>query len=143
MTFGGSVTLGLVMRNAFLAALVLATAACGAYQFPGASPAATGTVKGTVLAFPCAPVMSAGQECAGRPVAGLEIDFTSGSGTAKALTDSTGDFTATLAAETWTVHLVSKMHVISGPQQVTVVSGSTVTAAYIVDSGIRIPVPQQ
>ncbi len=141
VTFGGSVALGLVMRNAFLAALVLATAACGAYQFPGTSPAATGTVAGSVLAFPCAPVMTAGQQCAGRPVAGIEIDFTSGSGTAKALTDSTGHFTATLAAETWTVHLVTKMPIISGPQQVTVVSGSTVTATYIVDSGIRIPVP--
>jgi hypothetical protein len=131
------------MRNVILAALVLATAACGAYQFPGTSPAATGTVKGTVVAFPCSPVESAGQQCAGRPVAGLEIDFASGSGAGKAVTDSTGHFTATLAAETWTVHLVTKMHIISGPPQVTVTSGSTVTATYIVDSGIRVPVPQQ
>jgi hypothetical protein len=131
------------MRNVLVAALVLMTAACGAYQFPGTSPAPTGTVSGTVVAFPCAPVMSAGQQCAGRPLAGLEIDFASGSGAAKALTDSTGHYSATLAAGTWTVHLVTNLHVISGPQQVTVLSGSTVTATYIVDSGIRIPVPQQ
>jgi hypothetical protein len=131
------------MRNIFLAVLVLVTAACGAYHFPGTTAAATGTVSGAVLAFPCAPVMSAGQQCAGRPVAGLEIDFASGSGTAKAVTDSTGHYTATLAAVTWTVHLVTKLHVISGPQQVAVVSGSTVTATYIVDSGIRVPAPQQ
>jgi len=87
--------------------------------------------------------MSADQQCAGRPVAGMEIDFTSGSGTAKAVTDSTGHFTVTLAAETWTVHLVTKLRLMSGPQQITVVSGSTVTATYIVDSGIRMPVPQQ
>ena len=76
-------------------------------------------------------------------MAGLEIDFTSGGATAKAVTDSTGHFMATLAAGTWAVHLVTTMHIISGPQHVTVVSGSTVTAAYVVDSGIRVPVPQQ
>ena len=143
MTFDGPAALGPVMRNVLLIALVLVAAACGAYRFPGTSPAATGTVAGTVLAFPCAPVMSADQQCAGRPVAGLEIDFTSGSGSAKAVTDSTGHFTATLAAETWAVQLVTKMRLMSGPQQITVVSGSTVTATYIVDSGIRIPVPLQ
>jgi threonine/homoserine efflux transporter RhtA len=131
------------MRNVLLAALVLVVAACGAYHFPGASPAATGTVEGTVLAFPCFPVESADQQCAGRPVAGIELDFTSPSGTAKAVTDSTGHFTATLAAGTWTVHLVSNLHLMSGPHQVTIVAGSTVTATYVVDSGIRVPVPQQ
>jgi hypothetical protein len=131
------------MRNVLLAALVLVVAACGAYHFPGASPAATGTVEGTVLAFPCFPVESADQQCAGRPMAGMEIDFTSPSETAKAVTDSTGHFTATLAAGTWTVHVVTNLHLMSGPQQVTVVSGSTVTATYVVDSGIRVPVPQQ
>jgi hypothetical protein len=76
-------------------------------------------------------------------VAGIELDFTSSSGTAKAVTDSTGHFTATLAAGTWTVHLVTNLHLMSGPHEVTIVSGSTVTATYIVDSGIRVPVPQQ
>jgi len=76
-------------------------------------------------------------------MAGMEIDFTSPSGTANAVTDATGHFTATLAAGTWTVLLVTKLHLISGPHQVTVVAGSAVTATYVVDSGIRVPVPQQ
>jgi hypothetical protein len=59
------------------------------------------------------------------------------------VTDSTGRFTAALAAGTWTVHLVTTLHIVSGPQELTVVSGSTVTANYILDSGIRVPVPQQ
>jgi hypothetical protein len=131
------------MRNVLLAALVLVTAACGAYHFPGTSPASTGTVEGTVLAFPCFPVESADQQCAGRPMAGVEIDFTSPSGGAKAVTNSTGHYTTTLAAGTWTVRLVTNLHLMSGPHQVIVVPGSTVTATYVVDSGIRVPVPQQ
>jgi hypothetical protein len=177
------------MRNVLLAALVLVTAACGAYRFPGGAPPGDGTVSGTVYAVPCFPVAQpaaqaippcvipcipvaqpAGQalpkcaerpvgggvavtclpvesavaaQCAGRPVPGVEIDFTSAGETAKAVTDSTGHYTATLAAGTWTVHLVTTTQIISGPQQVTVVSGSTVTATYILDSGIRVPIPQQ
>jgi hypothetical protein len=180
------------MRNVLLAALVLVTAACGAYRFPGGTPPGDGTVSGTVFAvpcfpvaqpvgqpvtqpappcvspcipvaqpadqalprcpaspvgggaaIPCPPVESAGVVQCGRPVPGVEIDFTSAGETAKAVTDSAGHFTATLAAGTWSIHLVTTMHILSGPQQVTVVSGSTVTATYILDSGIRVPVPQQ
>ena len=211
VTFRGRAALGVAMRNVLLAALVLATAACGAYRFPGGPPAGDGTVSGTVVAIPCFPVAQpvgqpaaqavprcvnpcppvpqpAGQatpmcvspcfpvaqpadqalpkcsplpvaggvavtclpvesagvaQCAGRPLPGVEIDFTSAGETAKAVTDSTGHFTATLAAGTWSVHLAGSFRIISGPQQVTVVSGSTVTATYIVDSGILVPVPQQ
>ena len=136
--------LGLVMRNVLLAALVLVTAACGVYRFPGNTPASSGTVSGTAVAVPCFPVESAGpQQCAGRPVGGLEIDFTHGGDSAKAVTDPTGHYTLTLASETWTIHLVTKMRVISGPSQVAVPSSSTVTANYVLDSGIRVPVPQE
>jgi archaellum component FlaG (FlaF/FlaG flagellin family) len=76
-------------------------------------------------------------------VPGVEIDFTSAGETAKAVTDSTGHFAATLAAGTWTVHLVTNLHIVSGPQEVTVVSGSTATATYVLDSGTPVPVPQQ
>jgi hypothetical protein len=131
-----------VMRNALLAALVLATAACGVYRFPGSTPSPTGTVSGTVVAVPCAPVEQAGQVCAGRPVAGLEIDFAHGGDSARTVTDPTGHYTVTLASETWTVHLVTKMRVISGPSEVAVPSGSSATANYVVDSGIRVPLPQ-
>jgi hypothetical protein len=212
------------MRNVLLAALVLVTAACGAYRLPGGPPPGAGTVSGTVFAVPCFPVAqpiaqpapmcvnpclpiakpiaqpalcvspcppipqpaaqaaplcvspcpptakppdsalapcparpagggvavtcfpieSAGvAQCAGRPVPGVEIDFTSAGETAKAVTDSAGHFTATLGAGTWSVHLVTSFRIVSGPQQVTIVSGSTVTATYIVDSGIGMLVPQQ
>jgi len=130
------------MRNVGLAALVLATAACGAYSFPGSTSSPTGSVSGTVVAVPCFPVEQPGQDCAGRPVAGLEIDFTHGGDSAKTVTDPTGHYKVSLASETWTVHLVTKMRVISGPSQVAVPSSSTVTANYVVDSGIRVPVPQ-
>ena len=192
VTFRGQLALGLVMRNVLLAALVLVSAACGAYRFPGGASPGDGTVSGTVVATPCFPVAQPAAQavpqcanpcfpvaqpganalpqctarpvgggvavtcfpvdkpaaqtlplCAGRPVGGLEIDFTSGSATTKAVTDSTGDYSATLAAGTWSVHLVTTMHVVSGPQQVTIVSGSNLTATYILDSGIRVPVPQQ
>lgn len=207
VTFGRWVALGLVMKNVLLAALVLVTAACGAYRFPGGGSPGDGTVSGTVFAVPCFPVAqpaaqaippcvypcmpiaqpaqqtvspcvnpcipiaqpadqappkcparpvgggvattcfpveSAGvAQCAGRPVPGVEIDFTSAGASARAVTDSAGHYTATLAAGTWSVHLVTSFRIISGPQQVTVVSGSTVTATYIIDSGIRVPVPQE
>lgn len=92
--------------------------------------------------FPVAqPAAQALPQCAGRPVAGLEIDFAHGEEGAKAVTDSSGHYTTTLAAGTWSVHLVTNVRVISGPAQVIVPSGSTVTANYVIDSGIRIPVP--
>src|SRR5438445_7126083 len=65
--------LGLQMRLVILGALILLTAACGAYSFPASqSPSPdTGTVTGRVVAVPCAPVEKAGEQCAGRPVASL------------------------------------------------------------------------
>ena len=95
------------MRNTLLVALVLMTAACGAYDFPGGSPAGTGTVSGTVVAIPCTPVEAAGQPCAGRPVPGVEIDYVNGEATAKAVTDSNGNYTVQLSAGTWMVHFKS------------------------------------
>jgi hypothetical protein len=143
VTSGRAAALGLVMRNVLLAALVLVTTACGAYRFPGSTTAGTGTVSGAVVSVPCSPVEQADQQCAGRPVTGLEIDFANGEASAKAVTDSTGHYTVTLAPGTWSVHLVTHMRVVSGPAQVAVPSGSTVTATYVLDSGIRVPVPQQ
>jgi hypothetical protein len=131
------------MKNGLLVALVLVTAACGAYRFPGSTPTptATGTVSGTVVSVPCSPVEAADQPCAGRPLAGVEIDFTQGDAAAKAATDSTGHYLVTLESGTWSVHLVVRMRIISGPAQITVTPGSTVPASYVLDSGIRVPVP--
>jgi len=143
VTSATPVALGLLVRNVVLAALVLVTAACGAYHFPGGSTAGTGTVTGHVRALPCAPVQPAGKPCAARPVSGLEIDYTKGDATAKAVTDDGGNYSVRLPAGAWTVHFKTYMRIVSGPTEVSIATGSTVTADYILDSGIRYPVPQQ
>ncbi len=132
------------MRNTLLAGLVMVVAACGGYQFPGGNPTpAAGTVSGRVIAVPCAPVEPAGGACAGRPVAGLEIDFSAGAPTRSAITDSNGSYSISLPEGAWKVHFKTFMRIISGPLSVTVVAGSSVIANYVVDSGIRVPIPQQ
>ncbi len=128
------------MRTLLLALLIVATAACGAYRFPGGSQAGTGTVTGQVTAVPCAPVERAGQVCAGKPVPGLEIDFTGNGTTVSTRTDSRGDYSVELAAGTWKVTLKGYVRIISGPTTVTVRTGSSVVANYVVDSGIRFAV---
>ena len=135
--------MGVVMRNVLLVALVFVTAACGAYHFPGGPPPGTGTVSGRVVAVPCTPVEQAGEQCAGKPVPHLEIDYVQGEATAQAETDSNGAYTVQLATGTWMVHFNAHMHMLNGPLEVTISAGSTVTANYVLDSGIRVPVPQQ
>ncbi len=133
--------MGLEMRAPLLLLLMVATAACGAYRFPGESPSASGTVSGHVMAVPCAPIQPANQPpCAGRPVGGLEIDFTGNGTTVGTKTGSIGAYSVELAAGTWKVSLASYMRIISGPPAVTVQAGSNVVADYLVDSGIRVPV---
>ena len=143
MTWVAPVALGLVMRKGLVVALFLATAACGAYQFPGGSSGGTGNVLGRVVAVPCAPVEQAGKPCAGRPVAGLEIDYGKGDATAKAVTGPDGQYSVKLAAGTWKVQVKTDLRVVSGPAEVKVSDGSVVTANYTLDSGIRVPVPQK
>jgi hypothetical protein len=144
VTSGGLPAFRNQMRNAILgAALVLLTAACGAYVFPGSTQGGVGTVTGTVVAVPCAPVESSANPCVGRPVLSLEIDFSNGSTTSRTVTDSKGAYSIDLQPGTWKVGFSGVMRVISGPPTVTVSSGARVVANYIVDSGIRVPVPQQ
>jgi len=137
-------TLGTEMKQVMLAALVLVMAGCGAYQFPGAtSPTGTGTVTGLVTAVPCAPVQSAGDMCVGRFVAGVEVDFSDGRTSAAAVTDSRGSYSIDLPAGTWKASFKTYMRIVSGPLVVTVAAGSYVVADYVLDTGIRVPVPQQ
>jgi len=136
------------MRQLLLGALLLVTAACGAYAFPGSSPSASmGTVSGKAVSVPCAPVEQVGSTCAGRPVGGLEIDFACGqSGSAaKAVTDANGDYSIRLSPGTCAVKFRTSgmLRYISGPQQITVKSGDNIVANYVFDNGIRVPVPQQ
>ena len=130
------------MKAALIAMLVVATAACGVYQFPGGGQSGTGNVSGQVVAVPCSPIKPVNQPpCGDRPVAGLEIDFTGNGTTVSTLTGPNGSYTVDLAAGTWKVVVKTYMRIISGPPSVTVTAGSSVVANYVLDSGLRVPPP--
>jgi hypothetical protein len=132
------------MKASLLGALLLFTAACGAYQFPGSPTPQTGTVSGRILVYPCAPVEPAsGGACPGRPAAGVEIDFVNAKTVNSTVTDQKGDYVIRLSADTYQVQFKSRMRIISGPKSVNVTANSEVVANYVVDSGIRLPAPQQ
>src|SRR2546426_10611326 len=102
------------MRNALaVTGLVLLTAACGAYHFPGNSPSPspeTAHVSGIVRSVPCAPVEQAGSTCAGRPVAGLEVDYGAGdSVVSRVMINSSGMDGVGLRPGTYAVKLVASM----------------------------------
>ncbi len=130
------------MRHAFLAgsaAVLMMAAACGAYSFP--SGASTGTVSGSVMLVPCAPVEQANQPCRKTAGAGFRLTFTADSGTKTAETDSNGHYTIDLSAGTWKVSVQAISRIISGPTTVTVPGGGSVHADYVIDTGIRVPGP--
>lgn len=142
--------LGQAMRNALLGALMLFTTACGAYTFPGASPSptppATGTVSGHVIIVPCGPVVpvpQAGIACIQKPLQGLEIDYAGEQNSMfRTITDSKGHYTIELPPGNYFVKVNTYMRVIKGPLKLAIAPGSTTTADYVLDSGIRYPVPQ-
>jgi hypothetical protein len=133
------------VRALLISLLVVATAACGAYRFPGETTpgGGTGTVSGQVTAAPCYPVQPANPVNCARPVGGLEIDFSGNRTTVGTTTDPKGFYSVALAAGSWKVSLKSYMRIISGPPVVTVTAGSNVVANYVVDSGIRVPVAKE
>ena len=135
------------MKHGLLVVLVFGVVACGAYQFPAGAPSptpVTGTVGGRVVAVPCAPVEQPGSTCAGRPVPNLEIDYVVGTNVAaQAVTKTDGSYTVTLQPGVYVVRFKTYMRVTSGPLKLTVAAGSNTTANYILDSGLRFPVPQQ
>ncbi len=134
------------MRNTILAAVLLLTASCGAYQFPGGSESpkpATGTVSGRVVAVPCSPVEQPGKTCAGRPVPSLELDYIDGGGAAsRTVTDAQGNYSINLKPASYAVKINAYTRVISGPLKLQVDAGSNIVANYVLDSGIRVPVQQ-
>jgi hypothetical protein len=135
------------MRNAVLVALVLVTAGCGAYHFPGA--AGSGTVTGQVTGIPCQPVKPVDSGIAPckmtptSPAAGIEIIFSAGGKVMSTQTNSQGRYTIELPAGTYNVNVAKYMRIISGPSTVTVKAGATVVADYVVSSGILPAGPQQ
>jgi hypothetical protein len=93
------------------------------------------------MAVPCSPIEVPNQlPCAGRPVAGLEIDFSGNGAAVSTRTDKSGAYSFELAAGTWKVSFKSFMRIISGPPTVTIKAGASVVADYLVDSGIRVPI---
>jgi hypothetical protein len=145
---------------AILAAILAATAACGAYRFPSQSPGGVGTVSGQVLATfgcgvsgagdimcvpppvpqpaACAPGGPVKSGCGPTPVAGFELVFTNGATTTIATTDSTGSYSIELAVGTWTVGTNNKMRIMSGPTTLTMTAGAGIVANYVVESMIRV-----
>jgi hypothetical protein len=149
-------TFCLPMRTWLLLVILVATAACGAYRFPGPENG-SGTVSGQVLATPCSPVEPAapicvpapgpasdcvprsqnGRACVGGPIPSLELVFTKGDTSQTTKTDSRGNYSIELPAGTWRVNAKSFMRIISGPQTLVVTAGASIVADYIVDTGIR------
>src|SRR5437899_11309696 len=117
----GRHTLRPEMRNALVGVAILLTVGCGAYQFPGESPApAAGTVSGRVLTVPCAPVETADSQCAGRPVPNLELDYSNGANiTEKAVTDANGSYSIALKPGSSAVKLTLYLHMTRGHSKTT------------------------
>jgi hypothetical protein len=132
------------MRRILLVGLLLVTAGCGAYQFPGDNPApGDAHVSGTVRSVPCAPVEQAGSTCTGRPVPGLEIDYLQGSTTVRrTLTDANGAYVVDLPAGDYAVKLNTYMRIVSGQTKLTLGPETRSKVDYTLDNGIRVPVPE-
>ena len=145
------------MRIVFLVGLLIATAACGAYRFPGAG-GGTGTVQGQVLALGCGgpiqpdgapcpatpiagcPAQPAGsQGCGERPLAGFELAFTAGAARLVTKTDSAGTYSIELPDGPWQVSAVTFGRIVDGAQTVVVIAGEATVADYVVDNGIMAP----
>ena len=133
------------MRIALLVGLLIATAACGNYRYPGPVNE-TGTVHGQVTSSSCAgpcpanlvcPPQPASPACGQRPMVGLGLIFTKGNTSFVAKTDSAGAYSINLPVGTWSVATATIARIISGPQTLEVQSGMSIVADFIVDTGIR------
>lgn len=80
-----------------------------------------------------------------KPSAGIEMDFASSDGgVTSTLTQADGTYRIDLPEGTYKVSARGYVRIISGPSMVIVKAGHTLTADYLLDSGIRaLPVPQQ
>lgn len=114
--------------------LVLLLTACGG---PGAlTPRSTGTVGGHVMSRVCGGAYRAQAEespCARRAMPGARLSFKllGSSSTTTATSDSSGAYRVDLAAGTYAVEVSSAGNSrFSGPKQVIVIAGQTVTADF-------------
>lgn len=141
------------MRNVVLVLLLLVTASCGAYRFPGPA-GGSGTVAGQVTTTPCGPVdtptclpvpgaaacppnITNGSACTTRPIPNVELVFMNGTASLSTKTDSNGNYSIELPAGTWKVASAGVMRITSGPSMLVVAAGASIVANYVVDTGIR------
>lgn len=143
------------MRIAFLVGLVIATAACGPYRFPGGG-SDTGNVQGQVLALGCGvPVQPDGAPCLATPISGcppqpagsqvcgevplpgFELAFTAGASRLVTKTDSAGTYSIELPSGPWNVSGATFGRIVDGPQSVVVITGESTIADYVVQTGIK------
>ena len=143
------------MRIALLVGLVIATAACGPYRFPGGS-SDTGNVQGQVLALGCGvPVQPDGAPCLATPISGcppqpagsqvcgeiplpgFELAFTAGNSRLLTTTDSAGTYSIELPSGPWNVSGATIGSIVDGPQSVVVIAGESTIADYVVQTGIK------
>jgi hypothetical protein len=75
--------------------------------------------------------------CAEWPIGGLDLVFSNGTTTLLTKTNTAGAYSIELPAGTWKVTTAPFVRIIDGPQTLVVSAGASVTANYIVDSGIR------
>src|ERR1700686_2098274 len=143
------------MRIAFLVGLLIATAACGPYRFPGGG-SDTGNVHGQVLALGCGgavqpdsapclatpisgclPQPASSQGCGELPLPGFELAFTAGTSRLVTKTDSAGTYSIELPSGTWNVSGATFGRIVDGPQSLVVIAGESTTADYVVQTGIK------
>lgn len=129
-----------MLRIARLLLVVIVTLGCGAAPSPpgGAAPG-TGVVRGTVLAWPCAPVERPGSPCPGRPAAEVDVTFSTAGGLATTVrSDAGGGYRIELEAGTYTVSVARNRPIRSGGS-ITVTAGRNVQMDIVYDSGLRLP----
>jgi hypothetical protein len=150
------------MRIALLVGLLIATAACGPYRFPGGG-SDTGNVHGQVLGLACGgpiqpggvPIQPGGAPCLATPISGcppqpagsqvcgelplpgFELAFTAGTSRLVTKTDSAGTYSIELPAGPWNVSGATFGSIVDGPQPVVVIAGESTIADYLVQTGIR------
>jgi hypothetical protein len=128
------------IRLARLLLLVMVSFGCGSrLSSAGGSPAQTGVVRGTVLAWPCAPVERPGSPCNGRPAAGVDVTFsTAGSPVRTVRSDADGRYQVELPAGAYEVSVPRNRPIRSGAA-VTITAGQDVNMDIVYDSGLRLP----